>query len=79
MEAIRRMIKNTKSKYILLSYGSGGRATKEELKNIIEESGRLEKIVEIDYKKNIMATMRWTNEWLNSDEPNKEYLFLMSK
>ena len=79
MEAIRKMIKQTKARYILLSYSSGGRATKDELKNIIAESGKLEKIAEIDYKKNIMASMRWTNEWLNSDEPNKEYLFLMSK
>lgn len=79
MEAIRRMIEKTKAKYILLSYSSGGRATKEELKSIIEKCGKLEKVVEIDYKKNIMATMRWTNEWLNSDEPNKEFLFLMSK
>lgn len=79
MEAIREMIKQTKAKYILLSYSSGGRATKDELKSIIAESGKLEKVAEIDYKKNIMASMRWTNEWLNSDEPNKEYLFLMSK
>ena len=79
MEAIREMIKKTKARYILLSYSSGGRATKDELKNIINECGTLEKIAEIDYKKNIMASMRWTNEWLNSDEPNKEYLFLMKK
>ncbi|MDR0485674.1 MAG: DNA adenine methylase [Elusimicrobiota bacterium] len=79
MEAIRSMIEKTKAKYILLSYSSGGRATKEELKSIIEENGKLEEIVEIDYKKNVMATMHWTNEWLNSDGQNKEYLFLMSK
>lgn len=79
MEAIREMIKNTKARYILLSYSSGGRATKDELKSIISECGNLEKVAEIDYRKNIMTTMRWTNEWLNSDEPNKEYLFLMSK
>lgn len=73
------MIQAVRARYVLLSYSSGGRATKEELKNIIEECGTLKNVVEIDYKKNIMASMRWTNEWLNSDEPNKEYLFLMSK
>jgi adenine-specific DNA-methyltransferase len=79
MEAIKRMIKNAKAKHVLLSYSSGGRATKEELKNIIEECGKLKKTIEIDYKKNVMSAMRWTNEWLNCKEPNKEYLFLMSK
>lgn len=78
MSAIRDMIKKTKARYILLSYSSGGRATKEELKKIIEECGKLEKIVEIDYKKNVMSTMTWTNEWSRNDK-NKEYLILMSK
>jgi len=79
MEAIKKLIQETKAKHILLSYSSGGRATKQELVQILTETGEVKKIVEIDYKKNVMATMRWTNEWLNSDEPNKEYLFLMSK
>ena len=26
-----------------------------------------------------MASMRWTNEWLNSNDAHKEYLFLMEK
>ena len=51
MEAIRTLIQNTKAKYILLSYSSGGRATKEELTNILNESGKVLKIIEIDYKK----------------------------
>ncbi|MEK7121363.1 MAG: DNA adenine methylase [Patescibacteria group bacterium] len=79
MEAIRTLIQNTKAKYILLSYSSGGRATKEELTNILNESGKVLKIIEIDYKKNIMSSMRWTNEWINSDGAHKEYLFLMEK
>jgi adenine-specific DNA-methyltransferase len=79
MEAVRKLIKNTNSKYILLSYSSGGRATKQELYDIIEESGKLLKAVEIDYKKNVMGNMRWTNEWINSDGKYHEYLFLMEK
>ncbi|MEK9194810.1 MAG: hypothetical protein AAB975_00390, partial [Patescibacteria group bacterium] len=35
--------------------------------------------IEIDYKKNIMASMSSTNEWLNSNDAHKEYLFLMEK
>lgn len=79
MQALRRLIQETNSKYILLSYSSGGRATKQELKDIINESGSLLKIVEIDYKKNVMANMRWTNEWINGDGKHHEYLFLMKK
>ncbi len=79
MEAIRTLIQNTKARYILLSYSSGGRATKAELTKILNESGKLLKVVEIDYKKNIMSSMRWTNEWINSDGAHKEYLFLMEK
>lgn len=78
LEALSHLIKNTKSKYILLSYSSGGRATKQELIDIINSSGKLLKAVEIDYKKNVMANMRWTNEWFNDDK-NYEYLFLLGK
>lgn len=79
MEALRKLIKETRSKYILLSYSSGGRATKEELSDIMDETGKMLKAVEIDYQKNVMGNMRWTNEWINSDGKYHEYLFLMEK
>lgn len=79
MEALRKLIQKTQAKYILLSYSSGGRATKEQLINIIRESGTLLKALEINYKKNVMGGMRWTNEWINSDGKHEEYLFLMEK
>ncbi len=79
MEALRKLIKETRSKYILLSYSSGGRATKKELSDIMDETGKMLKAVEIDYQKNVMGNMRWTNEWINSDGKYHEYLFLMEK
>lgn len=79
MEAIRKLIQNVDARYVLLSYSSGGRATKQELVNILEETGTLLKFIEIDYKKNIMASMTWTNQWLNDNGNHKEYLFLMEK
>ena len=79
MEALRKLIQAINSRYILLSYSSGGRATKEELHMIINESGKLMKIIEIDHAKNVMANMRWTNQWINSDGKHHEYLFLMEK
>ena len=79
MEALKKLIQNTQAPYILLSYSSGGRAAKQELYNIIEESGTLLKAVEINYKKNVMGNMRWANKWINSDGKHHEYLFLMKK
>lgn len=79
MNALDLLIKETKAHYILLSYSSGGRATKGELHDIISHSGKLLRLIEIDYKKNVMGNMRWTNEWVNSDGQHREYLFLMEK
>ncbi|HXH19937.1 MAG TPA: DNA adenine methylase [Chitinophagales bacterium] len=79
MQAIRKLIRETNAKFILLSYSSGGRAAKEELMDIITSNGELLKAVEVDYKHNVMATLRWTNEWINSDRRHVEYLFLMKK
>lgn len=79
MQAIRKLINVTNSRYILLSYSSGGRATKEELFDIIGSAGKMIRAIEINYKKNVMGNMRWTNEWINSDGKYLEYLFLMEK
>ncbi len=78
-EAIYKLALKTNAKYLLFSYSNGGRATKQELFEIFNEVGTIIKVVEIDYKKNVMSVMRWTNEWLNSDEKNIEYLFLVKK
>lgn len=78
MQAIKQMIEKTNARYILLSYSSGGRATKQELIDIMEENGTLKSLYEINYKKNVMAGMKWTNEWANDSE-NKEYLILLEK
>lgn len=79
MKALEKLIQKTNSRYILLSYSSGGRATKSDLIDILTSSGKLLKALEIDYKHNVQAQMRWTNEWINSDRKHKEYLFLIEK
>ena len=80
VEAIERLLRVTSSKHIILSYSSGGRATAKELNEVISSVGRLVEVSEIDYKKNVMAGMRWTDEWINDAEmPNKEFLFLIEK
>lgn len=79
MEALNKLIANTRTHYIVLSYSSGGRATKRDLLDILTSNGKLTNMLEIDYKKNVMANMKWTNEWLNNDEPYREYLFVLEK
>ncbi len=79
LQAIQRLIEETNARYILLSYSSGGRATKEELFEILTSSGKLLKTVEIEYKQNVMSGMRWTNEWVNTTDKHREYLFLLEK
>ena len=79
MEAIKRLIESTNARYILLSYSSGGRATREELFTIMRSEGKLLQAVEIDYRKNVMSKMRWTHQWVNGEEKHLEYLILMEK
>ncbi|HLZ11128.1 MAG TPA: DNA adenine methylase [Candidatus Acidoferrum sp.] len=80
VKAIGRLLRETRAKYIVLSYSSGGRATAAELDEVIRNVGTLVELVELDYKKNVMADMRWTNEWLrDADNPNREFLFLIKK
>ena len=80
IRAIDKLIKNINAPYIALSYSSGGKATAEELKTILLNNGKLLKIIELDYKKHVMAEMTWTNEWTpNIEIPHKEFLFLLEK
>ena len=79
MEALKKLVQETNAKYILLSYSSGGRATKQQLLDIISDSGKLLEVKMIDYKKNVMSNMRSSNEWINSDGKHQEFLFLMEK
>ncbi len=80
VEAIEKLLKQTQSKFVILSYSSGGRATAEELYEILTHSGTILEIEKVDYRRNVMAAMRWTNEWIRDDEKdNHEYLFLIER
>jgi adenine-specific DNA-methyltransferase len=80
VEAIDRLLRQTKARHIILSYTSGGRATANELQAAINANGKLLESMEIDYKRNVMAGMKWTNEWVREAEaPNREFLFLIEK
>lgn len=80
MESIERLLKETPCEWILLSYSSGGSSVAGELNEVIQNSGDLVETVSVDYRKNVMSAMKWTNEWLReSKEPNREFLFLIRK
>ena len=78
VEAIERLIRNTRAQWIILSYSSTGRATAGELNEILRSNSSLMEAVGIDYKRNVMAGMKWTHDWVqDADAPNREFLFLI--
>lgn len=80
VRAIDRLLARAHCRWILLSYSSGGRATAEELHRVLCDHGRLHQVMEIDYRKNVMAGMTWTNQWLrDAEQPHREFLFLLEK
>ena len=81
IEALERLIKNTPAKYVVLSYNNNGRATFKAIIDILKNLKKKISIIEMDYRKNVMATItRTTNEWINdTNGKNKEYLFLINK
>ena len=77
---IETLIKNTASRYILLSYSSGGRASRAQLFDVLSSAGKILHISQIHHKKNVMANMTWTDDWArNADATHREFLFLMEK
>jgi adenine-specific DNA-methyltransferase len=78
--AIEDLVLRLKTPHIILSYSSVGRATAEELHDVLSRHGNLLEALRIDHKRNVMAGMRWTNEWVrDADRPNVEFLFLLEK
>ena len=80
VEAIEALIRKTHAKWILLSYSSSGRSTAEELHEILCMNGDLVNVRKIDYKKNVMAEMKWTHEWVDeAKKTHQKFLFLLNK
>jgi adenine-specific DNA-methyltransferase len=74
VNAIAKLIQSVQSRYVLLSYSSGGRATAEELESVLHENGTLLKTFKIKYQQNVMAGMQWTKDWIrDSIEPHQEF------
>jgi adenine-specific DNA-methyltransferase len=80
-EAVEKLIDETKSRYVLLSYGSTGRLTRDEILKSIREAGyEPPKLSEWEQSANVMAAMTWTDEWTGqrtSESKNTESLMLI--
>ena len=80
VEALEQLIAATPARWTVLSYSSGGRATARELDDVLRRHGKLLDVVALEYKKNVMAGMKWTHEWTrDGGEANREFLFLLEK
>ena len=79
ISAIDELLGKTDAPFILLSYSSGGRATREELLDSIASHGRLVQAVSIDYRSHVMSSMSWTGDWKRDAAGHQEYLFLVEK
>ena len=80
VEALERLIRSTAARWVILSYSSGGRGTAEEVNQVLSENGKVVDVIKVDYRRNVMAGMKWTHEWLRETESrNYEFLFLIDK
>ncbi|MDR0624249.1 MAG: DNA adenine methylase [Treponema sp.] len=80
IEALDKLIGEIRAEHIILSYSSGGRATAGELYEVLNAHGTIITVEEINHKKNVMAQMKWTQNWIRDrEEKNVEFLFLMKK
>lgn len=80
VEAIHKLIVATPVRWLLFSYNNTGRATSQELRDALDSVGKIVDVRAIDYRRNVMASMRWTDDWTQPQEGvNQELLFLLEK
>lgn len=78
--ALEELMARTRARWVLLSYGSAGRAAAAEVDAIIRRHGRLRRVLRLEYRRHVMAAMSWTREWVNEvGAPNREFLFLVER
>jgi adenine-specific DNA-methyltransferase len=77
LDAIRRLIRNVRAKFVLFSYSSNGRVSFGELMDVFCENAEVVEVCAVDHRLNVMGSMRWTNEWVRENAGNKEFLFLL--
>lgn len=77
---IKELINDTlwKCSFVIFSYNNNGRVSVDRLNQILKETGWNYITFWIPYKKNVMANMRWNDNWTNFNE-NYETLSLVEK
>lgn len=79
-QAVDKLIKDVQASKIAYSYSTEGFLTLEELMDIFNKHCKNVKVHEIDYKRNVMSGMSWTDEYKkDTTVPHKELLFVMEK
>ncbi len=79
-EAMERLLKIANTEFILLSYNNNGYISIDRIMEIISGNGWKVNIQAIDHRKNPMAFMYSTGQWLSTEiKGNKEFLFLVKK
>lgn len=79
-EALDSLIQTVRNPIVILSYGSSGRIDLPLLQDILSAHGTILRAEKIDFKRNVMASMKSTNLWAkNPHEKNLEYLFMLKK
>ena len=80
VEALDRLIRSTAARWVILSYSSGGRATADEVHDILSTHGDIVEVVSVNHKRHVMSGMKWTNEWIRDTKHlHREFLFLIDK
>lgn len=77
---IKELINDTlwKCNFVIFSYNNNGRVSVDRLNQILKETGWNYITFWIPYKKNVMANIRWNDNWTNFNE-NYETLSLVEK
>lgn len=80
VEAIQALIAEANTRYVMLSYSSGGRATLDGLLDVLTANGKLLSTLAVDHARHVMSSMTWTNKWTRDKVgPHQEFIFVVEK
>lgn len=80
LEAMERALRSARCAYLLLSYSSQGRVSRDDLAGMISDLGYEFRVFEKSHRDHVMRSMQWTGQW--SQIPSgrlSEYLILIGK
>jgi adenine-specific DNA-methyltransferase len=79
-EAISTVLDRLTCNALVLSYSTEGRIPVDSLAGLLETWGEIRHITAVDYRRNVMSAMRWTNEWAkDTSRRHQELVFSVSR